>query len=247
MFRVAAKVYEGHYLLCHFVWDPFAQLVIPHVVCPKLLNDPYYKWMYVVNATILQRGIWMIVSLFSLLFTLIQLGRRPGRSKSKKSEITVIILTTAYLLTFIPMIVENILWLSNSNILAGNGYYLYYIMVTYPGQLLSVINPLIIIFRSSELQKYIVRCCANPFKQRVMRHDTSVALTPLNRLYGITYPGGLKDMLKGRVQLQSVASPALSLRNQLRFDNNRSCSPISSPRTPPLSKSVKLNTVLTLR
>jgi hypothetical protein len=79
--------------------------------------------------------------------------------------VTVIILTSAYLLAFIPMIVENVMWLCNSYMLANNSYYLYYVMVSYPGQILSSVNPLIIIFRSRELQQFLVQCVRHPFSR----------------------------------------------------------------------------------
>ena len=162
-FRIVMKYLESSHYGCDFVWDPFAQLIVPHVECSQLATSSY-KMIYVINATVLQRGVWIIISLFSLIFTLTKLHRRPNKS-AKRSEITVIILTAAYLFAFIPMIVENVLWLSNMYMLADNGYYLYYVMVTYPGQLLSAVNPLIIIMRSRELQGFLVKCIRHPFSR----------------------------------------------------------------------------------
>ena len=78
--------------------------------------------------------------------------------RGRRSEVTIVVLTLAYLLAFIPMIVENVIWLSNSSLLNDNSYYLYYIMVSFPGQLLSAVNPVIIIIRSRELQKFLGKC-----------------------------------------------------------------------------------------
>ena len=152
-FRIISKVIESLKYGCDSVWDPFAQLIVPHIKCPKV-SDPSYKLMYVVNATVLQRGIWIIISLFSLTFTVTKLHRRQTKS-ARRGEVTVVILTTAYLLAFVPMVIENVFWISNSHALSDNGYYLFYVMVTYPGQILSAINPIIIITRSSDFQRFI--------------------------------------------------------------------------------------------
>ncbi|KAL5262107.1 hypothetical protein ACHWQZ_G007717 [Mnemiopsis leidyi] len=172
-FRLIIKYLEASHYGCDFVWDPFAQLIVPHVSCPQLAI-PSYKLIYVINATVLQRGVWIVISLFSLIFTISKLHRRPGQA-GKRSEVTVIILTSAYLLAFIPMIVENVLWLSNSYMLAENSYYLYYIMVSYPGQVLSALNPLIIIMRSSELQRFLYQFIRHPFTRSKSPYINSIS------------------------------------------------------------------------
>eukprot|EP00116_Pleurobrachia_bachei_P004600 sb/3464862/ len=156
LFRIIIKHLESGHFGYVFVWDPWAQMIVPDNSCPDI-RTPSYKFIYVINATILQRGVWILVSLVSLILTLAGLNRRPGR-RGRRSEVTIVVLTLAYLLAFIPMIVENVIWLSNSSLLNDNSYYLYYIMVSFPGQLLSAVNPVIIIIRSRELQKFLGKC-----------------------------------------------------------------------------------------
>ena len=195
LFRIITKHFEAEVYNCEFVWDPFAQLVVPNVSCEQI-SEQTYKWIYVANATILQRSIWILVSVFSLVYTILHLKRRFNQI-SRKSEVTIVILTVAYLLAFIPMIIENVLWLSNSSILKLNSYYLYYVMVSYPGQLLSVINPMIIVIRSKDLQRYLYDVITKVFKPRVnpMKESTFAVGRPLSqpRISGLFPNSNTKD------------------------------------------------------
>lgn len=181
-FRVVTKWVESRKFGCQFVWDPFAQLVVPHVNCPKV-SEFSYKLIYIVNATVLQRVVWIVISLFSLTFTVTKLHQLKSKI-SKRSEITIVILTTAYLLAFIPMIIENVFWLSNSYLLADNGYYFYYIMVTYPGQILSAINPIIIIIRSRDFQRflkgYLISWLSRGTRNSQLAADSGCRTSPLS-------------------------------------------------------------------
>ena len=103
---------------------------------------------------------------------------------------TIIILTLSYILAFLPMIIENVLWLSNSPILADNSYYLYYIMVSYPGQILSAVNPVIIISRSRELQSFLGKCFLGRCSGRSLFQDFNtsqgIKVAQLREMYVIT-------------------------------------------------------------
>ena len=211
-FRLIIKYFESAHYGCDFVWDPFAQLIVPHVSCPQL-SVPSYKHIYVINATVLQRGVWIVISLFSLIFTLSKLHRRPGQA-AKRSEVTVIILTSAYLLAFIPMIVENVLWLSNSYMLAENSYYLYYIMVSYPGQVLSAVNPLIIIMRSRELQRFLYQFIRHPFTRTKSPYLNSIS-KPSGAQHQKRQPGEVNRLVAKRTGTLRVLR-RLSRRNNCK-------------------------------